>query len=360
MSVVEGGLQPSLSRNDALQRLPPQSEAEASRGLKPAFQEVAAVIPHWNRADLLGALLENLKLQTRQFDEIVVADNGSTDDSAALAERAGARVLRLGRNLGFAAAVNRGVMETRRAWVAVLNNDVTLEPRWLEILVAAAEREKAWFAAGKTLSASEPGIVDGTFDEVSRAGCAWRCGEGRQDSPLWNQGRRIRIAPMTAALFRRSLFDRVGLLDESFGSYLEDVDFGIRCSISGLDGIYAPESVAYHRGSSTLGRWNKDTVRWIARNQVLLAAKHLRGQPRCPIVVGQLLWGLVALRHGRGLAYLQGKWEGVRAARNVQPQTDVAEAVRLVLEQSERTILELQRQTGFDRYWGAYFWLLRQ
>src|SRR5579863_9956851 len=160
MSVVEGGLQPSLSGNDALQRRPPQSEAEAPRGLKPTLQKVAAVIPHWNRADLLGALLENLKLQTRPFDEVVVADNGSTDDSAALAERAGARVLRLGRNLGFAAAVNRGVMETRPAWVAVLNNDVTLEPRWLEILVAAAEREKAWFAAGKNLSAAEPGIVD--------------------------------------------------------------------------------------------------------------------------------------------------------------------------------------------------------
>src|SRR5579863_9596109 len=146
MSVVEGGLQPSLSGNDALQRRPPQSQAEASRGLKPTLHEVAAVIPHWNRADLLGALLENLKLQTRPFDDVVVADNGSTDDSAALAERAGARVLRLGRNLGFAAAVNRGVMETRADWVAILNNDVTLAPDWLEILLTGAEREQASFA----------------------------------------------------------------------------------------------------------------------------------------------------------------------------------------------------------------------
>ena len=66
---------------------------------------VAAVIPNLNRRDLLSALLGNLKQQSHPFDEILVVDNGSTDDSAALAESAGARVLRLDRNFGFAAAV---------------------------------------------------------------------------------------------------------------------------------------------------------------------------------------------------------------------------------------------------------------
>ena len=67
------------------------------------------MIPHWNRRELLETLLRNLEAQTRPFDEIIVADNGSTDDSAEVAERFGARVLRLGSNLGFAAAVNRGI-----------------------------------------------------------------------------------------------------------------------------------------------------------------------------------------------------------------------------------------------------------
>ena len=71
--------------------------------------KVAAVVPHWNRRDLLQTLLANLAEQTRAFDEIIVVDNGSEDDSAAVAERAGARVVRLERNLGFAAAVNRGI-----------------------------------------------------------------------------------------------------------------------------------------------------------------------------------------------------------------------------------------------------------
>src|SRR4051794_14205934 len=101
---------------------------------------VAAVIPHWNRKDLLATLLENLGRQTRPFDEIIVVDNGSSDGSADTAEAKGARVVRLETNLGFAPAVNRGIASTRCEWIAILNNDVTLDPRWLEVLVNAAER----------------------------------------------------------------------------------------------------------------------------------------------------------------------------------------------------------------------------
>src|SRR6516225_1490901 len=122
----------------------------------------AAVIPHWNRRDLLAVLLDNLQRQTRPFDEVIVVDNGSTDDSAALAQQMGARVLRMGSNLGFAAAVNRGIEATGCDWVAILNNDVTLEPNWPETLIGEAERKNSWFAAGKTLTADSPGTIDGT------------------------------------------------------------------------------------------------------------------------------------------------------------------------------------------------------
>jgi GT2 family glycosyltransferase len=321
---------------------------------------VAAVVPHWNRRDLLESLLRSLRDQTVPFDDIIVADNGSTDDSADFAERNGARVLRLGRNLGFAAAVNRGIESARTDWIAILNNDVTLAPDWLALLLAAAERETASFAAGKILSASNPAMLDGTFDEISRGACACRCGAGRPDSAVWNQPRRIRFASMTAGLFRRELFEQVGPIDETFGSYLEDVDFGIRCALGEKTGIYWPDAVAWHRGSATLGAWKSDTVRLIARNQLLLAAKHFRDQPRWPIVAGQLLWGLLALRHLRGVAFLSGKLFGWRVARTTSNSSPSNATTRLreIVEASEAEILDLQQQTGFDWYWRAYFWLL--
>jgi hypothetical protein len=320
-----------------------------------------AVIPTWNRRDLLLNLFESLAAQTRRFDEIIVVDNGSTDDSAELAERAGAKVLRLGQNMGFAAAVNRGIEAADADWVAILNNDVTFEPDWLEKLLAADEG--AWFATGKILQAADHTLVDAAFDELSRGACASRCGSGKPDGPAWNQPRRIRFAPMTAAIFRRQLFRDLGGLDESFGSYMEDVDFGLRCALAGREGLYVPSAVAYHRGSATLGGWSKDTVWRIARNQVLLAAKHFQSQPRWPIVAGQLLWGVIALRHGCGVAYLRGKLAGIRAAGRMERVTTneyTSKDLARVLEASEASILALARETGFDSYWRAYFWLSRR
>ena len=321
--------------------------------------KVAAVVPHWNRRDLLQTLLANLAQQTRPFDEIVVVDNGSADDSVAMAEAARAHVIRLGTNLGFAPAANRGIKSTQADWIAILNNDVTLAPGWLEQLLAAAEKEQAWFATGKTLMASDPGRIDGTFDAISLGACAYRCGSGMPDGPFWNHPRRIRMAPMTAALFQRRLFEEVGSLDESFESYLEDVDFGIRCAIHERSGVYVPTAIAYHLGSSTWGQWNKYSVRLIARNQLLLTAKHFGGLSRWPIVAGQLLWGLVALRHGCAGAYLQGKMAGVRVARSKPSQRPASDKFIAFVRESENTIFEVQRQTGFDRYWRAYFWLQR-
>jgi GT2 family glycosyltransferase len=321
---------------------------------------VAAVIPHWNRRDLLQTLLPNLARQAHPFDEIIVVDNGSTDDSVSVAERAGARVVRLERNLGFAAAVNRGIETATEAdWIAVLNNDVMLEPDWLETLVTAAEKDQAWFATGKTLSASDPSRIDGAFDAISRGACACRCGSGKPDGPFWNQPRRIRMAPMTAALFQRRLFEEIGFLDEQFESYLEDVDFGVRCALGDRRGVYEPAAIAYHQGSSTWGQWNKYSVRLIARNQLLLTAKYFSGSPSWPTLAGQLLWGFLALCHGCAGAFLQGKMAGMRMARTLAQQGPASRNnFDAFVRESEQTILEIQRQTGFDRYWRAYFWLL--
>jgi len=325
---------------------------------------VAIVIPTWNRRGLLANVLRDLGRQTYPIERVIVVDNGSTDDSAQVAERAGAEVIRLGSNRGFAAAVNRGIERTTSEWIGVLNNDVALEPEWLERLMAAVERSDAWFATGKLLDAGAHERMDGSFDAVCRGGCAWKCGHGRADSEFWNQPRRIQLAPLTAAVFRSDLFRRVGLLDETFESYLEDVDFGLRCAERGLSGLYVPTAIAYHAGSATLGGWHPETARKIARNQVLLVAKHytrdwIKRYGWC-VFAAQSLWGLVALRHGAFLSYLAGKFEGMRRFRGWRRASEPARAEHggnfpAIIEESEKEILELQRRTGFDLFWRLYF-----
>jgi GT2 family glycosyltransferase len=321
------------------------------------MQSVAVVIPNWNGSAMLGKLLSELASQSLPVGRVIVVDNGSTDDSVLVAQRAGADVIPLPANTGFSHAVNLGIQSARTEWIAILNNDVSPYPDWLRNLMQQAQAGKAWFAAGKLLDASASHRIDGAFDAICRGACAWRCGHGRPDSPLWNRPREIRFSPFTAAIFRGELFQRVGLLDEEFESYLEDIDFGIRCASAGFTGIYVPEAVAIHTGSATLGRWHPDIVRKIARNQLLLVAKHYPKEwvlrYGWPIFVAQTLWGLVAVRHGAGFAYLAGKLDGLR--RFHQARGASAANLTAIVESSEDEIREIQRLTGFDLYWRLYF-----
>jgi GT2 family glycosyltransferase len=159
------------------------------------------------------------------------------------------------------------------------------------------------------------------------------------------------------------VFERVGFLDEKFESYLEDVDFGLRCAQAGLGGVYVPEAVAYHQGSATLGRWHGETVRKIARNQLLLVAKHYPPnwilRYGWPVFIAQTLWGFIALRHGALFSYLVGKAQGLRQFRQFRDQrgADLAANGDLpaILERSEEDIRTIQQLTGFDLYWKLYF-----
>lgn len=321
---------------------------------------VSVVIPNWNGAGLLRRALQSVARQTHSAQEVIVVDNGSTDDSVTAAKGAGAHVIAMPQNRGFAHAVNAGIRTARAEWVAILNNDVELDAGWLGEIMSRAEAMNAWFGCGKLLAADEPGVLDGAWDAICRSACTWRCGSARPDGPAWNSERRVRFAPFTAVLARRELFQRVGMLDETFESYLEDTDFGIRCATQGYSGVYVPNAIARHRGSGTLGRWHKDTVRRISRNQLLLVAKHFPQNwvlsHGWHVLVGQALWGTLAFRHGAGISYLKGKIEGIRLFRRVRSARVPAPAVMsAILRESEAEVHELQKQTGYDLYWRLYF-----
>jgi GT2 family glycosyltransferase len=307
---------------------------------------ISAIVPVWNSRDLLARLLDSLDRQTLRAEEVLAIDNGSTDGADELARARGARVIAMGRNAGFTAAVNRGIREARAEWIAILNSDVELAPDYFEKLGAAG----APFATGKILSPA--GKLDATFDLTARGGTTWRAGNGMTDGPPFNCVREITSPPWTAVLFRAEVFARVGLLEESFESYLEDADFGLRCAALGIRGRYVPEARAIHIGSASLGRWHPDTVRRIARNQIYIAARHPAAGRLWPALVAQTLWGAVALRHGAGMAWLRGKLQGLRDFSVLR-----REARYLAPEQELRANEEFILQHSTETYWRLYFLL---
>ncbi len=314
------------------------------------MSKVTAVIPVHNRADLLYRMLETASRQTMPFEEVIAVDNASADNARAVAHAFGCHVIELAGNKGFARAVNIGWKAASTEWIAILNSDIELDSQWLERLVTAAEARGAAFATGLILDANERDRIDGSYDLVSRAGCAWRAGRGEQAGGF--EARPIAIASGTACVFRREVLDACGGYAECFESYLEDVDLGLRCVREGIEGVFAPDALAWHHGSATLGRWNPRVVRLISRNQVLILARHydpaLLRQCLRAVIAGQLLWGVVAARHGALRPWIAGKLEGLRMFRSeAEPST----RLRCFLDESEREI----RRRAAGPYWRWYF-----
>jgi GT2 family glycosyltransferase len=310
---------------------------------------VSLVIPTWQRRDLLLRLLDLLEAQTRRPDQVIVVDNGSTDGTAeAAASRA--TVIRLTDNQGFAHAVNLGIQASQSDWVGILNNDVEPNADWLELLLLSNNS----FVTGKLLDYHNPQLLDGTFDLLSQVAMPWRAGSGRPDRDVYYNNS-IQFASWTAVLFRRQVFERIGLLDEAFGSYYEDVDFGLRCAKAGIIGEYQPRAIALHRGSATLGAWRPDTVRLLTRNHRLLILKHfgpeLDRNTKCRLFVSQVLWALLAARHGQ----LRSWWAGRRDPLPPVAMTPDPVGLQETLRASEAELYRLQKETGFDWYWRMYF-----
>lgn len=328
--------------------------------------KISFVIPQWNRSNLLRAVLVSISRQTmlRSVDlEVIVVDNGSVDDSIDVADRAGAKVIALESNRGVSFALNRGIEAAKGEWVVLVNNDVELAPTWLSALLAKARMTGAWFATGKTLDQTDPQKIDGAGDAICRGGASWRLGHGRADSPLFSQGRKTFFPSATAALFRRELFKRVGLFDERFFAYLEDVDLGLRCAIAGLEGIYVPEAVAYHHGSATARAWSPRMVEWMTSHQLFLIAKFYPGrmllQELWRITAAQLLWAAMSARRGQTKAWIRGAARGLRRFRPMRRDNGELRSDPMPLESAlaaaESDIARIQQATGWDDYWKWYF-----
>jgi GT2 family glycosyltransferase len=326
---------------------------------------ISVVIPTWNRADLLRSVLANLKDQTRRPDEVVVVDNGSRDSSVEIARAYGARVIRYNENRGFAVAVNDGITQCKGDWILILNNDVVLRNDWIERLTSSVWKEQSAFGVGKLLRPDGSDEIDGSWDLISRAAYAWRCGYGKKDGSVWSSRRSIHFAPMTAALFSRKVFETVGLLETRFESYYEDVDFGVRCALLGITGTYEPTAVATHMSKTTLGKSSYRVYFLSGRNQLLILAKYYSARTLLrfawPILVGQCLALLAAAKQRNFWAALRGKWAAVRLWRTFRPQAapDRQRQIEFTFSQSEREIRSLQKQVGFDAYWRLYFSLVR-
>lgn len=249
-------------------------------------KKVSVVILNWNGRQLMEQFLPSVLACTpAEGAEIVVADNGSTDDSLEMLGRLfpSVRVIRLDRNYGFAEGYNRALEEVGADYAVLLNSDIEVTPGWLEAPLAALDSDPAIACVQPKIRAYRnkgffeyAGAAGGYMDRYGYPFCRGRIfqvvekDEGQYDRPadiLWATG---------ACLFiRTAVYKEAGGLDAGFFAHQEEIDLCWRLRSRGYRLVCTPASVVYHVGGATLHAESPRKTFLNFRNNLLMLYKNL-------------------------------------------------------------------------------------
>ena len=219
--------------------------------------KASVIIPNLNGAGWLRDSIESIWAQTEQDFELIVIDNGSTDESLEIAHsycgNPRYHLIENSENTGFSHAVNQGIAMAKGEYMALFNNDAFAEPNWLEELLKTAESDPKIFAVSSLmLRYYEPELADDAGDYVTILGFACKRGDGLKAS-RYQKPCRIFSACGGAALYRKSILDKIGVFDELFFAYYEDVDLSWRANNFGYKNVYCPTAKCRHICGATTG-----------------------------------------------------------------------------------------------------------
>ena len=262
-----------------------------------AVKKTTVVIPNWNGMQFLHDCLESLRRQDTDDFTTLVIDNASEDGSVEYMREnyPEVRVEVMEKNLGFSGGVNEGIKRSESPYVLLLNNDVECDPSFVRCLTEAIEKDERIFSvSSKMVRFRERTLLDDAGDLYTVLGYQAQRGTGQPvDDPKYNRPARVFSACAGAAIYRKSVFDKIGLFDLMHFAYLEDIDVGYRAMIYGYKNVYEPSAVVYHVGSGASGavQYSEFKVRLSARNNQYLLYKNMPGFFRVvnflPLLVGR-------------------------------------------------------------------------
>lgn len=220
------------------------------------IERVSIVIPNWNGWRFLEPCLDSLRRQSYRDFRVFVVDNNSHDGSIEHVRALFPEVeaIALQENRGFSAGVNAGIRASQGEFVVALNNDTVADPLWLEVLVKTMDTHpEMGFGASMLLSYREPDVIDCIGDGYSRTGLGFKIGVHRQNLGQYREPFEVFGACAAASIYRRAVLDEVGLFDEDFFAYMEDIDLSIRARMAGHRCLAVPGAIVYHIGSASNG-----------------------------------------------------------------------------------------------------------
>jgi len=292
---------------------------------EPAPRASVIIVNYNGQAHLERCLPALVKADLLEY-EIIVVDNASTDGSADYVEQdfPQVRAIRTGANLGFGQGNNVGVRWARGKYLAFLNPDTTVEPGWLESLIAALEANpQAGLATSKILLLADPEHINTCGNDVHYTGLTL-CRGMEMDASAFPDQSEVGAVSGAAFAIRKEVFEELGGFDEAFFLYMEDTDLSWRARLAGYRCIYVPQSVVHHDYRLHFGP--RKTFHQ-ERNRYLMLLKSLRWRTLLVLLPALLLaeavtWGFVLLRDRRRLvnklrayAWVVQHWDDIMTSR---------------------------------------------
>jgi GT2 family glycosyltransferase len=310
------------------------------------MDKISVIVPNHNGRALLPECLDALRRQTRPPDEIIVVDDASHDDSVALIQSRYPEVgvVPLTVNRGFCHTANVGLRAAGGNLLALLNNDAAPAPDWLRAMCSAVKSfpEVAFFAS-KMMFCEDPERVNsaGLFMRVD--GVGRDIGYGQRDGPAFETPRKVFGASAGAAVYRCKMLAEIGLFDESFVAYGEDLDLSFRAQLRGYQCLYVPHAVVYHRGHASYGLKGQTAAYLGCRNMLMIILKNMPGRllyrhwPR--LLAAQLYQIGYFMMTGQGLAAIRGKLNAVGRFSEIRAKRKATMMARRVSDSRLESIL---------------------
>jgi len=239
---------------------------------------LSVIIPNWNGKRFLQECLDSLKDQTYSHFETILVDNGSTDGSMEFVrERYGefVQIIRNEINLGFTGGNNVGIRAAKGEYIVLLNNDTWADPRWLEELAKATEVDSCVGMWGSKINSyDKKNQIEAVGELIYRDGLSRARGQFEQDQGQYEAIEEILFPPGCGAMFRKRVFDEIGLFDEDFFAYADDAEIGIRARLAGWKSLYVPRAILYHKNSGTGGQYSPFKAFYVERNRFWMTLKY--------------------------------------------------------------------------------------
>jgi len=287
--------------------------------------KVSIIIPNYNGFKFLDTCFASVFKQSFTDFQVILVDNGSTDNSIDFTRDnyGEVKIIALSENYGFSRAINEGIKDSLGEYVVLLNNDTEAEVDWLSVLVNEMEAEvKLFSCSSKMVRFYERDIIDDAGDSLDLFGWAYKRGDGFPVT-TYTKDSYVFTSCAGAAIYRRSVLEEIGYLDEAFFAYLEDVDLGYRAKINGYKNKYCSKAIIYHVASGTTwNKYNPFKAKLIFRNSIYLVYKNMpfiQLLINLPIILlGIIIKTIFYSRKKFTKIYLDGIFEGLKSLNKIK------------------------------------------